>query len=226
MKKISTLFTMGMLVALPMTFTSCDDDHYYHERPWYEYYEDYSWRDRGDNGYNENTSNNLVAEAQCLRGHWQGTIVYEYTNEQGKRETAQFNADMEFDQYDNSNNPLRGRGREIDTAGDEMQELRFSWYVEDPTGNIYIKYDNSGKTYVLDAASRDNGFYLDTDYFNGFMIGVGKGNDDVLEFDFTRYTLSRQAKVAAKQTNTVKKTANNTRSLSNGKELPWRLLKR
>ena len=113
------------------------------------------------------------------------------------------------------------RGREIDTAGDEMQELRFAWYVDDPTGNIYIRYDNSGKTYVLDAASSTNGFYLDTDFFNGFMIGVGIGNDDVLEFDFTRYTLSREAKVSAPS---KKKSA--MRTLKKTEEIPYRLLKR
>ena len=226
MKTMRNLFVTGALGMLACTLNSCDEDHYYYEERY-----DYAWRDRGDNGYNQNNDNsqdnsNLVAEAQCLRGHWQGLIVYEYTDEQtGQRATAKFNADMEFDQYDNSTNPLRGRGREIDTAGEETQELRFMWYIEENTGNIYIKYDGSGKTYVMDAASQEKGFFLDSDNFYGYMIGVGMDNDDLLQFAFTRYTLARETTGDAPAT-TKRFSRRNMNALNNTQQIPFRLLKR
>lgn len=225
MKRMNMLKAMLAGVLLTGAMTSCEhDDYYWSHHYWYDYYDSYSWRDRGDDGYNDNTSDNLVAEAQCLRGHWQGTMVYEYTNESGMRAQAQFMADMEFDQYDNSTNPLRGRGREVDTAGEETQTLTFSWYVEDPTGDIYIKYDGTGKTFVLDASSKDNGFYLDSDYFNGCMVGVGMGNDDVIDFDFTRYTYARDGKLKAPRK--AKTSARRKGSATNTHDIPWKLMKR
>ncbi len=213
----------GSLLIIAMT--SCDhEDYYWSNHYWYDAYDNYSWRDRGDEGYNGNTNETLIAEAQTLRGHWQGTMIYDYVNEDGTRGKAQFLADMEFDQYDNSTNPLRGRGREIDTAGDEMQTLTFSWYVEDPTGNIYIRYDNTGKVFVLDAASRTNGFYLDSDYFNGCMIGVGASNDDIIDFDFTRYTYAREGQLQAPKK--AKTSAKRKDAATNTHDIPWRLIKR
>lgn len=213
----------GALLTIAMT--SCDhEDYYWSNHYWYDAYDNYSWRDRGDDGYDGNSSETLIAEAQTLRGHWQGTMVYDYVNEDGFRGKAQFLADMEFDQYDNSNNPLRGRGREIDTAGDQMQTLTFSWYVEDPTGNIYIRYDNTGKVFVLDASSRTNGFYLDSDYFNGCMIGVGASNDDIIDFDFTRYTYAREGQLQAPKK--AKVSAKRKDAVTNTHDIPWRLINR
>ena len=52
--------------------------------------------------------------ANTLRGHWGGAMRYEYNDANGQRAIAQFNAQLEFDQYDATGQ--KGRGREIDTA--------------------------------------------------------------------------------------------------------------
>ena len=108
--------------------------------------------------------------------------------------------------------------------GEETQTLTFSWYVDDPTGDIYIRYDGTGKTFVLDASSTQNGFYLDSDYFNGCMIGVGTSNDDIIDFDFTRYTYAREGKLQAPKK--AKTSARRKGADSNTHDIPWKLVKR
>lgn len=189
MKKFFTPMAMFAIAMLSMTMTSCDDDPWYDYRPnYYNYYD--SWYDSYD-WYNESFTSGtdqLTEEAQCLRGHWEGTMIAEYTNDQtGRREQSQFYADIEFDQYDSKS--LNGRGRETDTAGEDQQELRFAWYIEPRTGDIYIKYDGSGSIVRLDAKSKDMGFSLDDNAFYGYM--VGQNIDDVYYFDLTRYTLAK-----------------------------------
>lgn len=225
MKKLRNCMTAVAAGLLTIAMTSCDhEDYYWSHHYWYDAYDGYSWRDRGEEGYNGSTNSTLIQEAQTLRGHWQGTMIYDYVNDNGYRGKAQFLADMEFDQYHNSTNPLRGRGREIDTAGEETQTLTFSWYIDDPTGDIYIRYDGTGKTFVLDASSTQNGFYLDSDYFNGCMIGVGTSNDDIIDFDFTRYTYAREGKLQAPKK--AKTSARRKGADSNTHDIPWKLVKR
>ena len=221
MKKIYILLASAFGMMLPLLFTSCEVDHYYYDDPWYyDYHNDrYNWRDRGSSGGSKGSSleEDLKAEAQYLRGHWSGLMKYSYTEDNGSRGIAEFNADMEFDLYPESENTLRGRGREIDTAGNESQELTYSWYIDENNGNIYIRYDDTGKTFVLDIQSKDRGFHLDKSNFNGYMIGTN--SDDVIQFDFQRYTYSKEGffegKVKAKKV--VKQTTG---------EFPWKYIKR
>lgn len=222
MKKIYILLASAFGMMLPLLFTSCEVDHYYYDDPWYyDYHNDrYNWRDRGSSSGGSKGSSleeDLKAEAQYLRGHWSGLMKYSYTEDNGSRGIAEFNADMEFDLYPESENTLRGRGREIDTAGNESQELTYSWYIDENNGNIYIRYDDTGKTFVLDIQSKDRGFHLDKSNFNGYMIGTN--SDDVIQFDFQRYTYSKEGffEGKAKAKKVVKPT--------NG-EFPWKYIKR
>ena len=41
----------------------------------------------------------------------------------------------------------------------ESQTLKFTWYI-DKNGDIYIRYNDSGATYVMDAGAKQYGFYL------------------------------------------------------------------
>ena len=187
---------MIAIAMVPFAMTSCDDPWYYGYDPCGPYgpepygpnepygpgYDD----DRYDEPYYDNDAT-MLAEAQCLRGHWAGTIVDEFTNEQGQREQIQYDADIEFDQY--NSNSLSGRGREIDVAGNKSQELIFTWFVDAQTGNIHIKYDG-GSVVIIDAKSKDRGFYLDDNQFYGYMIG--QNIDDVIYFDLARYTYARE----------------------------------
>jgi len=187
MKQIKSYLALVAIAMMPLMFTSCDDD------PWdwdyYDYYGDwyydYNWYDDAfDYG-----DADLNAMAQMLRGHWEGTLRNEYTNEFGQREYADMYVDFEFDQYNSRS--LNGRGREIDYVGDEYQELRFSWYIDPRTGNINIRYDNSGYTFVLDAHanSSTSGFSLSSDAFSGVMEGVN--NTELVYFDCQRTTLAK-----------------------------------
>ena len=222
MKKIYILLASAFGMMLPLLFTSCEVDHYYYDDPWYyDYHNDrYNWRDRGSSSGGSKGSSleeDLKAEAQYLRGHWSGLMKYSYTEDNGSRGIAEFNADMEFDLYPESENTLRGRGREIDTAGNESQELTYSWYIDENNGNIYIRYDDTGKTFVLDIQSKDRGFHLDKSNFNGYMIGTN--SDDVIQFDFQRYTYSKEGffEGKAKAKKVVKSTTG---------EFPWKYIKR
>lgn len=71
----------------------------------------------------------------------------------------------------------------------DSQTLKFAWYI-DNNGDIYIKYTNSGATFVLDAGASQTGFHLGAEKgnhrytFYGYMIGIGKAKGDIINFDF------------------------------------------
>ena len=71
----------------------------------------------------------------------------------------------------------------------DSQNLKFTWYI-DNNGDIYIKYTNSGATFVLDAGASRTGFHLGAEKgnarytFYGYMIGVGNAKGDIINFDF------------------------------------------
>ena len=113
-------------------------------------------------------------------------MLYEYT-ENGTRKQATFDAQMEFDQYDATS--LSGRGVEVDVSGTQSQELKFSWYIDNNTGDIYVAYDASKKQYVITFGNSNIQSYLDTKSFHGTMKGVN--NDEYIDFDFGRYTYAK-----------------------------------
>lgn len=180
MKKTGKYLLLTALVALPMAFTSCDDDDWYDPAPWwYDYYSDdhYGPDEDNFNGGSEDEQSTWIAEAQALNGRWTGTMQYVTATDTGDV-ISQFNADMTFAQY--SSNLLQGSGVEIDTDDEgATQTLQFSWYVEAGTGNIYIKYA-SGTIFVMDAtaSSGTSGFYLDADNgtFEGYLNGQNTGD--------------------------------------------------
>lgn len=173
-----------------LSFVSCEEDPWFHDWDYYDYnqdwYDDYNWyNDPFDYG-----TDDLKALAQTLRGHWEGMLRYYYIGESGQYEIADMDVHFEFDQYDASS--LNGRGRETDYVGDESQELRFAWYIDPRTADIYVRYDETGKTYKLDshANSDFSGFSLDQYAFSGVMEGYN--NDEYLVFDCTRTTLAKE----------------------------------
>lgn len=176
MKKLIKITMLLAVVATTMMYASCDSGH----DNWYD--DNYS-NQNTNNSDNDNTLNIL---ANTLRGHWEGKMLYEYT-ENGIRKQATFDAQMEFDQYDATS--ISGRGVEVDISGTETQELKFSWYIDSKTGDIYVTYDASKKLYVITFSSSDIQSYLDTKSFHGTMKGVN--NDEYLDFDFSRYTYAK-----------------------------------
>ena len=175
MKKLMKIIMVFAFSIATTVLTSCDsgDDNWY-------------------NNNNQNSNNTSISDntlnvlANTLRGHWEGKMLYEYTVN-GIRKQATFDAQMEFDQYDATS--ISGRGVEVDISGTETQELKFSWYIDSKTGDIYVTYDDSKKQYVITFSSSDIQSYLDTKSFHGTMKGVN--NDEYLDFDFSRYTYAK-----------------------------------
>ena len=162
-----------VIVATTMIFASCDSG-------------DDNWYDNNQNTNNSSNDNTLNVLANTLRGHWEGKMLYEYT-ENGTRKQATFDAQMEFDQYDATS--ISGRGVEVDISGTETQELKFSWYIDSKTGDIYVTYDATKKQYVITFGNSNIQSYLDTKSFHGTMKGVN--NDEYIDFDFSRYTYAK-----------------------------------
>ncbi len=193
MKRIKTYLAILLMATLTCSLTSCDED-------WPGYRDDYGWNyyDYSQNWYDswdwygtpfDRTTDNLRNMAQTLRGYWQGQLRYYYIETDGQYAQADMNVQFQFDQYNAS--ALNGRGSEIDWVDNESQELRFSWYIDPRTYDIYLKYDESGKTYVLNADGNSDfsGFSLDANAFSGVMEGYN--NKEYLVFDCTRTTLAK-----------------------------------
>ena len=172
MKKFNRIWMWMAIAAASFSFTSCDDDDY-----WYDDYNHGGWGwNQGDwnNGSNGSQNDYLLSEAQS-------------------RNNYSFNAEMTFYQAGDKVNSLSGNGVEVDYADDgsnESQTLKFTWYI-DKNGDIYIRYNDSDATYVMDAGAKQYGFYLGDekgrDVFYGYMIGTGKAKGDVMQIDLERY---------------------------------------
>ena len=216
MKKIFTLIATAMLVASPAFFTSCDDDpwdddYYWYgdQTPWWFGYDnsDWGWNDDTYNnggynggGYTDNQGNTVLDEAEVLNGEWDGTMTY--TNgDNGQK--SQFYANMTFVQ--NNRNAIKGTGSETDylldsngKATDVQPVLKFNWYIDENTGDIYIHYlTGNGLTFVMDLSASQHGFVLDekTGRFNGYMMGTN--NNDLIYIDLKRQT-NNEAKAATR----------------------------
>lgn len=221
MRKITFFLSLAAFAALPVLVTSCDDDDPWH-RPgddpfgWMDDYENYRWNNNYNNEY-DSQDNERLLEAQALCGEWYGPMDYSYLDDSGTRQTSSFYADMVFYQYNESESSLSGGGVEIDYVYDESgnvsdsQTLKFSWYVDESNGDIYIKYTGSGSIFVLDAGASQYGFRLGEttgdgkETFWGYMIGTN--TDDLIQFDFTRQTSSEAKGMLGVETKAVAQTA-------------------
>ncbi|MDD5862206.1 MAG: hypothetical protein PUD15_06550 [Prevotella sp.] len=171
MKKISTYMVMLAVAAMPLAFTSCDDDYW----NWWDDYDDpyydngYSWNYNYNNPY-DGQEDEALALAQTLNGQWVGTMEYLTASE---NTVSNFGIKWTFAQYDT--NSLSGNGTEIDTDNQgNTQTLEFSWYVDEQTEDIYMKYAD-GKVFVMDINPKNNiGFYLDGNKgtFDGYAYGT------------------------------------------------------
>ena len=78
MKKFTTLLTMAFIALMSISFTSCDDDYYWHDDYyWYDDYNHGGWEwNQGDwnNGSNGSQDDYLLSEAQTLTGDWRGSV--------------------------------------------------------------------------------------------------------------------------------------------------------
>ena len=194
MKKFKQIWMWMAIAAASFSFTSCDDDDY-----WHDDYNHGGWGwNQGDwnNGSNGSQDDDLLLEAQTLIGDWRGSVLLSELAEDGQsRDNYSFNAEMTFYQTGNKVNTLCGDGIEQDYIEEtgETQTLKFTWYI-DNNGDIYIRYNKSGFTYVMDLGSSQSGFFLGEekgrDVFYGYMIGTGAAKGDVMQIDLVRYNPS------------------------------------
>ena len=140
MKTFKIMMAMAAIAAMPMFFTSCDDDPDY-------WYDDWTW----GNDYNQRPDDDdvdnqdfFVAMAQTLNGQWRGSMRAYELNEQGVAvDSIDYSTDIEFVQYNNT--AISGTGTQYDynpqTNEKELQR-DFTWYIDPKTGDIYITYKN------------------------------------------------------------------------------------
>lgn len=185
MKKCIQILALAALVALPFAMTSCDDDHWFNGPDHFGGYDDGGYP--GGGGYDDgggNSGNTLYDMAQVLCNTWTGTVQL---HEDGQ--DYQFYANMEFYQNGTNTRSLSGSGIETDYATNESgetesQTLKFTWYIDQTTGDIYITYTESNTQYALDYSATQRGFYLSDTNFYGYMLGVTYPSD-YMAFDFT-----------------------------------------
>ena len=214
MKKVYSLLTMAVIAAMSLTMTSCDgDDYWYDPYGWYDHYDDWGWNNNDWNNGSQGGSQNsdLVDMAQLLTGEWYGSVTYSYLSDDGQsRQTDEFYADMKFFQYANTRDALSGEGVETDYVYNEngtvkdQQTLEFSWYINNNM-DLYIKYKDTGATYVMDYGSSQAGWHIgeeegyNVDTFWGYMIGTGKVKGDILYINLLRQNTVNNSKVAKVQ---------------------------
>lgn len=201
MKTYKIMMAVAAIAAMPMLFTSCDDDPDY----WYDdWYDGWTWGDDYNNRPDDNVDNEdfFVAMAQTLNGQWRGSMWAYELDEQGVAvDSIDYSIDIEFKQYNSS--AISGTGTQYDynpQTGEKEFQRDFTWYIDPKTGDIYLTYKEvheGGTTsdYVMRIAYDD--LNLNNRSFTGYLWSSdGKEVDD---FWFDRYTGS-SAKAATRAT--------------------------
>jgi len=195
MKTYKIMMAVAVIAALPLLFTSCDDDPDY----WYDdWYDGWTWGDDYNNRPDDNVDNEdfFVAMAQTLNGQWRGSMRAYELDEQGVAvDSIDYSTDIEFKQYNSS--AISGTGTQYDynpQTGEKKFQRDFTWYIDPKTGDIYLTYKEvheGGTTsdYVMRIAYDD--LNLNNRSFTGYLWSSdGKEVDD---FWFDRYTGNAKA---------------------------------
>lgn len=182
---------VAVIAAMPMLFTSCDDDPDY-------WYDGWTWGDDYDNRPDDNVDNQdfFVAMAQTLNGQWCGDLKAYQVDEHGVAfDSIYYSTDIEFVQYNST--AISGTGTQYDynpQTNEKKLQRDFTWYIDPKTGDIYITYKNvheGGSTtdYVMRIAYND--LNLNDRRFTGYLWS--SDGDEVDDFWFDRYTGNAKA---------------------------------
>ena len=201
MKTFKIMMAVAAIAAMPMLFTSCDDDPDY----WYDdWYDGWTWGDDYNNRPDDNVDNQdfFVAMAQTLNGQWRGDLKAYQVDEHGVAvDSIYYSTDIEFVQYNST--AISGTGTQYDynphTNEKELQR-DFTWYIDPKTGDIYITYKKvheGGSTtdYVMRVAYDD--LNLNDRTFTGYLWSSDGAEVD--DFWFNRYNVNN-AKAATRGT--------------------------
>lgn len=193
MKKIYNLLTVLAIAALSFSVSSCYDDPWYDWNYGYSYwdydygYHDYGWNQDYNGYYHQNDQSEAYDLADALLGEWEGDVTYQYTDENKNLAQATFKALFKFEQFSGSGTSLSGTGTETDYDDEgNTQTLQFAWYVDEQTSDIYIRYADTGKTFVMDIDSEYRGFFLDTGKGIFYGYAFGTNTTDMLYLDLQR----------------------------------------
>lgn len=192
MKKITKFLFLGIVMALPFIFGSCDSDPYYDDY----WYDDWTWGDNYNNRPGSNTSREdfFVEMARTLSGQWRGDMwAYEIDAQGYAVDSIFYSTDIEFVQYNSRS--ISGTGTQYDFNPNNNQlefQRNFTWYIDPSTGNIYLTYksrndDGTVSDYVMRIDYND--LNLNNRRFTGFLWASDGGEVD--DFWFDRYTGSR-----------------------------------
>jgi hypothetical protein len=202
MKRTTILCVLAIMMATPMFLTSCDDDDYWYDDGYW--YDDWAWGDDYNNRPDDENVDNqdfFVAMAQTLAGQWRGTLTaYAYDEDGVVVDSAYYETDMEFVQYNNQS--ISGTGTQWDfTPGTDNCEFQrdFTWVIDPKTGNINVSYkstndDGSYSSYTMVINYDD--LSLDDRTFTGSL--VSEQGDEIDDFWFDRYTETTRASNAKK----------------------------
>lgn len=180
---------VAVIAAMPMLFTSCDDDPDY-------WYEDEFRGDDYNNQSDDDSQDPLLLMAQTLNGKWRGDMRAYKVNEQGVAvDSIDYSTDIEFVQYNNT--AISGTGTQYDykPQTDYLEKQRdFTWYIDPKTGDIYITYKEvheGGSTtdYVMRVAYDD--LNLNDRTFTGYLWSSDGAEVD--DFWFNRYNGNAKA---------------------------------
>ena len=198
MKAFKIMMAVAAIAAMPMLFTSCDDDPDY-------WYDGWTWGDDYNNRPDDDDVNNqdfFVAMAQTLNGKWRGDMRAYKVNEQGVAvDSIDYSTDIEFVQYNST--AISGTGTQYDynpQTNEKKLQRDFTWYIDPKTGDIYITYKEvheGGSTtdYVMRVAYDD--LNLNDRTFTGYLWSSDGAEVD--DFWFNRYNVNN-AKAATRGT--------------------------
>lgn len=150
MKKIKYIIAAAALMALPFTFTSCDDDP--HERYWYDEPIGGGWSGSWNNmlGNNTKTDDTKLRMAATLAQQWRGELYAFYNDESGVQQVDTFDIDLDYKQV--ASDAAAGTCTEYswpvvngEVAGDDQRNINtYIWYI-DNNYDINITYSNGDK---------------------------------------------------------------------------------
>lgn len=192
MKTVRIMMAIAAIAAMPMLFTSCDDDPDY-------WYDDWAWgRDYNyrPNDGNVDDQDFLIAMAQTLNGQWRGSMrAYRLNGQRQAIDSVDYSTDIEFVQYNSS--AISGTGTQHDYdpyTGIKQYQRDFTWYIDPKTGDIYLTYksqeqDGSYSDYVMRINYDD--LNLNNRSFTGYLWSSDATELD--DFWFDRYSNGTRA---------------------------------
>src|SRR5574344_1682164 len=156
MKRVWRIILL-VVMAVPFTFASCDDDNYYDDYWWDEpvgngysgSWDDQSWWNDND----RNASSAKLQMANLLSQKWTGTLIAYYYNSAKVLQQDSFEIDLDFRQI--SSSAAVGTCTEYSwpvinnqVLGDAYRNVNtYVWYIDDKM-NINITYSNGDKCLI------------------------------------------------------------------------------